>query len=358
MGTQRVAASLMTLLLASSAVAAEYHLETTPRNIRSEVNQQARAASQAGQKGKVVRRFVPGAGWTWFFRLGDFDGEDPARDAARELAELLGEPVVVYVTDDGITQELDRTLPTSEPPRPQVTTAKTRTAPEPPPGSAAEVLARSGRAHGGSGGAIAALRSSDGVVFQFRRTLPDGTVVDHVWGRHGERRCVEVIPVEGEVRASRMVLDGNSAWLAVDGGPAEPVDAQRAADTIGPLTPDRVVPFVFNFADVLENRRELEELELVGRSRLEDRPVYELGYDGDQNTGPLALRIDADTFHVLEVSMEQGELVHRFDGWSTTDGVAVPSRVRTWRQGELSDTVEIRALRAERPSEALCGAPE
>lgn len=349
------------LLLASPAFAADYHLETAPRRVRSDVAQQSRAVGQVGEKAKVVRRFVSGTGWTWFLRVGDYGSEGEAREAARRIADAVGEAVVIFVTDEGTTEELDRArpAPTASAPASAAPATPRRPAPsEPPPTDAEGVLARASRAHGGVDGGIAALRAAPGVVFTFRRTLPDGLVVDHAWGRDGERRCLEVIPVEGDARASRVVHEGASAWLGVDGGALEPADAGRAADTLALVHPTRIVPFVLSFADLLENRRELEGLELLGRGDLDGRPVYDLGYDGDQNAGPLALRIDAETFHIAEVSFEQGELVHRFDGWTSTAGVALPARVRTWRHGELADTVEIRALRPERPPESLCGAPQ
>lgn len=346
------------LLLASSAFAADYHLETSPRRVRSDVVQQARSVGQVGEKAKVVRRFVTGTGWTWFLRIGDYGTEGDARDAARRIADAVGEPVVIFVTDDGTTEELDRARPASTVGAEGASRVRRPAPAEPPPTDAEGVLARASRAHGGVDGGIAALRAAPGLVFTFRRTLPDGLVVDHAWGRDGERRCLEVIPVEGDARASRVVQEGDVAWLGVDGGALEPADAGRVSETLALVHPTRIVPFVLRFADVLENRRELEGLELLGRGDLDGRPVYDLGYDGDQNAGPLALRIDAETFHIVEVSFEQGELVHRFEGWTTMAGVAMPARVRTWRHGELADTVEIRALRSERPPESLCGTPE
>lgn len=360
MAVHRIAAVLITALgLAPAAWAADYHLETAPRSARADVAQLSRAAAQAGHKGRIVRRFQDGEGWTWLLRVEALPDADGARTTAQALADAIGEPVVVYATEGDRVEVLHRAEPgAAAAAAAPVRAARPAAPPEPPPTDAEGVLARASRAHGGADGGIAALRAAKGVTFEFRRSLPDGLVVDHVWGRDGERRCVEVIPVEGDARASRIVHAGDAAWLAVDGGALEPADVARAADLLAPLHPDRVVPFVLNFGDVLENRRELERLELLGRGELDGHPVYELGYDGDQTAGPLALRIDADTFHIAEVSFEQGELVYRFDGWNTAHGVAVPATVRTWRHGELADTVEIRALRPERPPEALCGTPD
>lgn len=355
MAIDRTKASLSALGLAlglvclsAPAFAADYYLEGPPQSTRSDAVDLSRTAAEGGYKARVVRRYRQGVGWQYLVRVEGFDAEEPAREAARSIAARIGLPVSVFLAEGEEARSLEVASPEAEP---------SQDAPAAPAGpESAEpldledpeaILARASRAHGGTRGGIAAIRGAEGVLFRFRRTLPDGLVVDHTWARLGDSRFLEVDIVEGEGRSSRLIVGPAQAWLAVEEGAYEETDLQRAADTVSQLHPEQVLPFVLVFADAIENRRELELLQASGVTEVEGSPAIAMQYEGDRTSGPMALALDRGRYHVLEVSFEGGELVHRFDGWKQQGRLVLPSRVRTWRAGELVDTVEIQALEIE-----------
>lgn len=355
-----IAACIVGCLAATQAMAGPYYLEAPARPKRAEAVEMSRSVDLDGPKARVVRRYSQGQGWQYLLRVEGFDEEAPAREAAVALARQLDAPITVLDADGGTVREVGRVEPVAVQQRaaPDDEPARARRNGSVDVDDAEAVLAEASEAHGGPKGGLAAIQASSAVTFRFTRRLPTGLVAEHTWARSDAGTFLEVRVIEGEGRSSRLLIRGDRAWLAVDQGDLEPTDLARAVETQARFEPDQVVPFVLAFASALETRRELELLQTDGTIDVGGREAVVLRYAGDRATGPMSIHVDRERGFVLEVVFEGDDLRYRFDGWQRRGGLVLPERVRTWRAGALTDTVDIAELDIRtRPSEAWFVAP-
>ena len=338
----------MNLLLGWLAVApsfaADGYLECREFGERSEAVAASRSARDGGLDARVVRRFESN-GWRYLVVV---DGVSDPQASASDLASSVRCTSIQAFTAEG------------EPlPDPVVSNE----GPVEPPSDAAPDEQPSGtdgseqgdvdpwvdamwKAHGGAKGGAQRLADADAVRFEFRRTLPSGEVVVHVWARRGSDWVVQTIPKAGDVKASRLLVKSDSAWASIEGAPYTAQDLERTREIAGALAPQRVIPFVLTFPGMLENRTDRMNLELGEPVVLEGVEAQVLRYSGDRASESLTIAIDEKTGHVLRVDFGDGARVYTFRGWDpkATSKIALPEAIECWRGGELTDTVEALSL--------------
>lgn len=329
--TEALSSMLLLAWWAAVAPATEYVVEGPPKADRAEAVAVSRAVREQGHDARVVRR-SEGSAWVYVVQVADADDLDGAVSLAGTLSEPLGGSASVYRLED---PDGERVLVWSG----------TQAANGGVLALAEELaIGPTIRAHGGLEGGLARLDAAPVVVFRFRRTLPTGEVVDHRWARQGDKLSVEVQPVSGAVVPSRTLVTPTGAWLATRDGGYTAQDRERTLETISAFAPDRVVPFVLTFAALAQARREISGLSPAGEREEEDGQLLKAySWAGDQAAGALDVEVDARTHLVHRVSFEGGAKVVAFSGWMAADSapVVLPREVKTWRDGQLVDQVEI-----------------
>lgn len=324
-----------------TAGATELYFEGPIHEDRAAAVSSSRTARDAGHKTRVIRRYRDGAGWEYLVRVSGFSDKKSALAVAPELVEALGGDLALYLLTD----------PEAEPERVRFVAGDVSESDD-----EADVPTRDVKAdreplalqptidaHGGAAAGAARIRESETVLFRFQRTLPDGAVIAHTWARSGDDLFAKIEKVAGEVTPSRSKVIGDQAWLAVDGGSFESKDLERTRETLDDFGPERVIPFVLSFAELANDRKELQILREEGTGKLGDHTVRILESEGDQASGPLVVQVDARSHLVRKVDFNEGAMVVEFDGWNAhADApLKVPKTIRTWKDGALVDTVEI-----------------
>lgn len=318
-------------------MAAEYYVEGPVHAERGEAVAFSRAARDAGHDARVVRRYKDGSGWEYLVRVAGFADASAAVGASEGLTEVLGGEVLVFeLTDaDAAPKQIHAGerggLDARE-------SDRVAAADRDPPPAIADVA----EAHGGAKGGAARIRAAENVLFRYKRTLPDGTLVEHTWARAGEDLYAEVTGT-GAVKSSRTLVTADGAWLAVGDGALVASDRERALELLTDLSPEKIVPFVLSFASLAEQRKELAQLVDEGVEEVEGRRLRVLRSDGEQASGPLLLHVDPKSALVQAVDFEDGAMVVHFSDYGAhrEAPVRIPGRIETWREGELADSVEI-----------------
>lgn len=323
----------MLLALATGlALASDWYLETADRADKGEATSLSQAASGRGHEARVVRRFVDGAGWRYLVRVEGFDDRAEAEGAARDLAASLAVGVAVFEVD-GTVARLVAEVASAAPAREAAPAA---------PADAAPLLEAAIAAHGVTPGTLAAVRTGP-VRLEYRRRLPDGRVLDHVWAARDGALYAEVRPVEGTARASRTLVTADGAWLSVDGGPWTPQNPDKTRATLEQLGPAGVVPVVLALAAAVESRREFERMVPAGSGDADGVATEILRFAGDAISDPIELEVGRGD-HLLRRVRFDGGVVHELSGYRKGGPPGVPATVSTLRDGKVADTVEITLL--------------
>jgi len=354
------------LLWAPLAGASDYFIEGPYVVERSEVVRQLRSADPLVDSVSIVRRFVDGEGWRFLLRGTGFLNLDQAEAAATNLARELDSSFDVLVVDGRVARLVSRIAP--EPPPPPIDlavedapsvaavadsslplqadptdAADDGTADEVPPGEAWPVLQRVAKAHGVDRDTLTRWMAGPS-LFEYRRTLPDGTAIDHRWATRDGAVFVEIEGVVGDVRDSRMFLQGDRAWLSVDGGEWEAKPAGRAWTVAADFAPPAVVPLVLGLGQALGSRREFSQMGIDGGRERDGEMVTVLRHGGDAESDAVVLEIGPDDL-VRRAVFNDGEVVHAFDDYRDVSGVMVPHRIVSTR-GALDDEVLVARLEA------------
>ncbi len=326
--------SLLLLLFSSVAHAGSFYLEGPEATVKAEASEDAKEAEAQGMDAHVVRRMGVQAGWRYVVRVEGFEDAKTATAQASRLAEVVDGPVAVFSVE-GATAGLVTMV-----------AAPGGSAPVAPPAApvevtdAAPILEEAVKAHKVSG---LILEGRD-LRFAFRRTLPDGKVVDHVWARQGESMYASVEPVKGEVVASRMRALGDKAWLSVDGGAWEEQNVDKTRSTLQDLGPASVLPFLLVLDPARQTRRELQRMELVGEGTVDGTEVSVLVFEGDRTAGPVKVEVGKADHLVRQVSFDNGQLIYVYDEFGKLGGMFLPQHVVTRRGGQVVDEVRITDL--------------
>ncbi len=356
---------------ASVAMASDYFVEGPYVVTRTEVVRQQRVADPLVSAVSIVRRFVDGEGWRFLLRATGFENLDQAEAAATTLARELDTSFDVLVADGRVARLVSRIAPQPPPPpvdlsieeAPEVAAVADSSLPlqpdpeDQPPDEAVEdsvlavprgeawpVLERVAEAHGVDRDTLTRWMEGPS-LFEYQRTLADGTVVDHRWATRDGAVFVEIDGVEGDVKASRMFLRGDEAWLSVDGEPWQAKPAGRAWTVAADFAPPAVVPLVLGLGQALGTRREFSQMAIDGGRERDGEMVTVLRHGGDEETDAIVLEIDGESL-VRRAVFNDGEVVHAFDDYRAVNGVMVPHLIESIR-GAAVDRVVVARLEAD-----------
>ena len=330
----RLPAVLAALLFSSIAHAGTFYLEGPEARVKAEASEDAKAAEAEGMDARVVRRMGVKAGWRYVVRVEGFTDPKAATTQAARLAEVVEGPVAVFSVEGDRAGLVTMVAPPGgaepvDPPPPPVEVS-----------DAAPVLEAAVEAHKVGG----LLLDGRDLRFAFRRTLPGGEVIDHVWARSGDGIYASIEPVKGEVVASRLRLLGDRAWLSVDGGPWEEQNVDKTRATLQDLGPSSVLPFLLVLDPARQTRRELQRMELVGEGTVDGVEVQVLVFEGDRTAGPVKVELGKADHLVRQVSFDNDQLVYTYDDFGKLGGMHLPRHVVTRRGGEVVDDVRITDL--------------
>ena len=309
----------------SDAFGADYYLEGEAVADRGDAVALSRSVSQAGHKSRVERHQLED-GWRFTVRVDGFTDRASADAAAKSIADALGQELAVRQGGEGESAGAVVSAPRGEAPGPL---------------DAGALIARAVKAHKPTSDAVTGATS---MLFEFQRRLPDGEIIDHRWASRDDDRYLSLEVIAGDAVSSETRAVGEVGWLT---GPGEGTRSDRthALEAIAHFEPTEIVPFILAFPAIAADRREIQMLVFDGASDLEGTDTLMLRYEGDRATGPIALELDAKTYRVRRVIFEGGKLVHQFDDYRPlTKDLVMPGRVRTWRDGQLADDVELRTL--------------
>ncbi len=327
----RTLSLIVALACSAPAWAGEYYLEGPAQSSRAAATQMSDATT-GDRRGRVVRRFTDGSGWTYVLRIEGFDDDSAARIAAQELADDIGSPVQVYAIEGDASRRLVSITPSIV---------------EPDESNDIDWLARAIDAHGLKAGTLEAMHQGP-TLLRYQRTLPDGSVIDHTWATRGGAVYVDIQVVKGSAKASRILVSGDLAWLSVAGGEWTDQNVEKTRMTLAALGPGAVVPFVLALGSSTDERRELEGLEAVGTGEVAGEATRVLRFDGDRTSGPITVELGASDDLIRRVEFAEGVVEHRYSDPQVLSGLRLPTRVETRRGGDDAvDTVTITELSGE-----------
>jgi hypothetical protein len=301
----------------------------------------------------VVRAFKKGRGWVFLVRVEDVEDRDSAASVAHRLAELTGSSVQVLLVagrDVLPVEELAVAAPSDD----EGDTGELRgDAAAGPVSDAVAARAEGGRllaalvlAHGGglaSDDPVLGIEAWDPVHFRFERSVDLGDGAMRVWhdfARAGERIRLEVRVMEGEGRNSVTLVDGDQAWLWVD-GELHDVAAGPTREALGLFSPAVVLEQAVSFATWAPDlpARSVERASA-------DEPMAWFELERERSDRVLVGLDPADhRVRALVVEGDSAELSWSFgDYQEVRDGLVVPLRLESRFDGHAREHVTVRTL--------------
>ena len=355
------------LLLASSALAEPYIVETVGHTQRSEAEAARALALAEGLEAQGVRSFRKGRGWVFLVRIQDVQDRDTAAATAQRLADLTGKSVQVFLVAGKDTLPVEELAVAAagsvEPPVPSATSsgdqavADERTA----RAEGSRLLAAMVLAHGG-GGAVdepqPQLVALEPVHFRFERSADIGGESLRVWHdywRVGDQLRLEVRILEGEGTDSVTIVRGEQAWLAV-GGELHEVASGPTREALALFDPAVVLERAAEFATWSSELRVRQVERSTGGSDL-----TWLALDSDGLAEAVLVGIDSTDQRARELVMvaDSAELCWTFaDYQEVVDGLVVPLRLESSFDGQPREQVTVRTLELPEHPDASWFDPE
>jgi len=215
------------------------------------------------------------------------------------------------------------------------------------------LIGRISQALGGPDGGAPVLEEQRQIDFLFRRTVRDAVTTKELTADHryvslasGDRLRLDIRMVDGDGKDSAAVVDGDRAWLIVDGDKHD-AESDVVAGRLTEFSPDRL--FSVPLALAFEGRQILGDAKLSVVARVDDRGKGRfilVGTDPD-GTETARLEVDARTYQPLEVAFRSpsGEVVYRYaDYREVTEGLIVPFEREFLRNGIRISRTEVRRL--------------
>jgi hypothetical protein len=327
---------LLCLLFAPSAWAGAFYLEAPAVAEKADATAVAEAAQAQGQAARVVRRYRKGAGWEYVAVIEGFADQSAATAAAGALAGKTGKPITVFETLGEEARAVSVEAPAS------AASADEERTPEQI--AASRILEAAVKAHGGAPGGLAVVQKAEAVKFEFRRTVPGGPTVKHVYAERGSDRFLEVVIEKGTGTSSKSGVAQGKGWLAVGTGAATLQDSGQTASELDRFAPEAVLAFPLGFASAVAERKEFQSLVPAADEQVDGQACDVLRYDGGRAGTPLTLYVDEGDHRIRKVvfGSDAGDVIHEFSDWKElAPGVVLPRRIRTWRGAELIDEVEV-----------------
>ncbi len=333
---------LWMLLAIAPSFGASFYLETPPVSEKTAATEIAKAAEDAGPS-RVVRRYLEGSGWQYVVVVEGFTDQGVAQKAAHDLARSAGMSVDVYAAEGSEARRVATETagpaaiakaevvvptppptpvpaPVPAPPAPSPrhggpkTPAVVAASAAPPTPASADPSVALNESFARVRPAVEQVRAAPSLVFEFRRSVPDGPIVKHTYAARGADRYLDVVIESGAGTSSRSGISSGDAWLQASSVTHE--DLTRTKEMLGRFAPDSILSTLFAVATT------------------------------DAQLGGATFELDAKG-NLARASWRDGtqDLAQDFGDWRDAGGgVVVPHRVRTWRDGALVDDVEILRL--------------
>ncbi len=223
------------------------------------------------------------------------------------------------------------------------------------------LIERISLALGGPDGGRQALESQDELDFVFRRTVRDSITTreltaDHrlVVRRSESQLRLDIRMVEGKGKDSAAVVDGDAAWLVVDGALHE-AEADVVSAQLQEFSPARL--FSVPLALATEGRQILGDAALTVAGRVDDRGKARFILVGLDASGleTARLEVDARSYRPLEVAFRSpsGEVVYRYGDYrEVAEGLIVPFEREFLSYGIRMLRTEVHRLGLRIPADA------
>lgn len=218
------------------------------------------------------------------------------------------------------------------------------------------LIERISLALGGQRGGARVLDQASELHFVFDRTVRDSTSRKEWTATHGyivleggDKRRLD-LRVEGDKGVnSASVVDGEDAWLIVD-GEAHPLEPAAADARMGEFTPARL--FSVPLALATEGRQILGDAALEVAARVDEGGAARFILVGGQGDDSVRLEVDARTYLPLEVAFKSpsGDVAYRYDRYKeVSKGLVVPFEREFHRDGILVSRTSVTRFKLEAP---------
>ena len=218
------------------------------------------------------------------------------------------------------------------------------------------LIERISLALGGQRGGARVLDEADELHFVFDRTVRDSTTRKEWTASHGyvvlesgRKRRLD-LRVKGDKGVdSASVVDGETAWLIVD-GEASPLEPAAADARMGEFTPARL--FSVPLALASEGRQILGDAALEVAARIDEGGTARFILVGGQGEDSVRLEVDARTYLPLEVAFRSpsGDVAYRYGRYKEVSrGLVVPFEREFHRDGILVSKTSVTRFKLEGP---------
>ena len=345
--------AMLLLMWALPAMAGSYFLEISEHASKEEAEAAVLTHGPDGERMRVARRYVRGAGWRYVVRMDGFSDREKAVGEARAYAgperivlvyEGAGYKRTVIERVGGVSEAAP-----AEPEAPAVTDMP----------SATQVLKNAARAHGGRSGGSKLLSKSERLKFSFlSRTVvgeKEWKIRHHVY-RAGERARVEVDMVKGDGISNTIVVgEGGKAWVATKELVRER-DVTQASEMVARFAPETgLLSIPLGFANDIKTASEWQGLTVSGqvshRGETHYRVVPDRRRGGDLNPMESAL-FDAETGRLVQVTWATrgGRITFSYSDYrAISEDLVVPFSVRVDRNGGLVEAIEVNEFMIDPP---------
>ena len=327
---------LWILLAIAPSFGASFYLETPPVAEKAVATELAKTAADAGPA-RIVRRYLEGSGWQYVVVVEGFTDQKVAEAAAKALSKNSGATVDVFSAEGAEAHRVATTGQTAIPPTilPTLPTEPAALPAVVAPASPAASLLFS-RAIEQVRPASERVHEAVALVFEFRRNVPGGPVVKHLYASRGADRYLDVVIEQGEGASSRTGLAAGDAWLQ-QASTLTHEDVPRTKDVVGRFAPELLLATPFGLPALQDRAADATDGGRVDVGGIAASVVQVAG---------ASFAVDAEG-HVLRAAWQDAstKIVQEFSDWKDAGGgVVIPHRIRTWRDGTLTDDVEILRL--------------
>ena len=344
---------MLLLLWALPAAAGSYFLEISEHASKEEADAAVLKHGPDGDRMRVARRYVRGAGWRYVVRMDGFSDREKAVGAARSYAGP--ERIVLVYEGSGYKRTVIERVGGSS-----VEAAPVPAEPEPKSGpNAAQVLKAAARAHGGRGGGSKLMAKTERLKFTFlSRTVvgeKEWKILHNVY-RSGERARVEVDMIKGDGISNTVVVgEGGKAWVATKELVRER-DVSQAAEMVARFAPETgLLAIPLGLANDIKTAAEWQGLTVSGqvshRGETHYRVVPDRRRGGDLNPMESAL-FDVETGRLVQVTWATrgGRVTFSYGDYrSIAEDLIVPFSVRVDRNGGLVEAIEVSEFTIDPP---------
>ncbi|MCK6505425.1 hypothetical protein L6R53_18835 [Myxococcota bacterium] len=350
---------MLALLLAlpGPARAAEVWVESAPVADRAtaEALLAALPAGEESTTGRVLRRFVKGAGWQYVVRVEGMGAPEEADQVARALQRAGGRALVLEREGDQVRTLVD-TGAASVPP----------TAASDPSAEGGDrlpdaraVLREAVKAHGGERGGLDLVEVASTVTLVFERevAIDQGRLVAaNRYYRLGDALRLEVEILEGAgTDSTTIVTTGNEGWV-VAGGEPTPRDVARTREVLARFAPDSLLEIPLGFARDVAVAAAWDDLRVAGPEPRHGTACWRLEPAGGNPAveGLVAAWFAQRGGHLIAARWRSpnGELDFDFaDYREVVPGVVVPFRTSITRNGRPVEQVRLLQLLLDTPLE-------